>query len=392
MKQKQQNQYAEKCRTALIHKIARFGAITTEDFMAHCLTDTQFGYYRHAKLGADFITAPMMSKEFGKAVGTWVEINWKRLSKPREVILLEAGAGRGELLHDVLFYLQENCPELIPCLFIQLIEVNQSLRQKQAQVIADFLHKSASSCKLRGAAWCENIEDVPEGTYIFIANEFFDALPTRQYILSPVSQQDRLQKSSQSSSQQYQSFMRRIAISRDSGGEEVSLRFVRAEQRALPPILINETQQGKEQQEKQKPQERIVEISPRTLAITSNLAQMLVRFGGAIFICDYGYSSQRQAKKGGSLQAFLRHKVVDPLFYCGACDLSVEVDFASIASEFSRLDECGIETQREFLLADKAFAQEGRNSVIAERNKRLLGKNAMGERFKVLTAFSKIPH
>ncbi len=422
MKQVEENQYAKKCRATLIDKIARFGAITTEDFMAHCLTDPQFGYYRHAKLGQDFITAPMLSQEFGATVGAWVELNWKRLRKPRKVMLVEAGAGRGELLHDVLYYLQENCRELMPCLFVQLVEVNQSLRQKQAQVFAKF----SNSCRLRGVAWHENLEDVPEGTAIFIANEFFDALPTRQYVLLS----SRSQKSAQSNPHEYQSFMRRVAVTNDSLNKYLgldqdfglgfsldfsldfssSLRFVRAEQQALPPILLKALGQQKTQRKKQANQkgisqkeinqerinqegmiEQVIEISPRTLAITANLAQVLARFGGAVLICDYGYSSQKKAKKGGSLQAFFRHKVVDPLLYYGACDMSVEVDFESIANEFRELDECSITTQREFLRDDKAFRQKNKDSHIAERNERLVAKDAMGERFKVLTAFSNRP-
>ena len=393
MQQQSENLYAEKCRAALFNKIARFGAITTEDFMAHCLTDQLFGYYRHANLGEDFITAPMFSEEFGAAVGEWVELSWKRLRKPQKLMLVEAGPGRGELLHDVLAYLQENCPELIPRLDLHLLEVNPSLRQKQAQVLKKFSEKFL----LRDVVWHESIESLPQGACIFIANEFFDALPTRQYLLQlqyPLQYPSQsTQSAAQSSAQQWRCFMRRIAIS-DESAETAGLRFVRAELCLLPPILLNAIPQVKQdfaEKVQEKVQEKVVEISPQTLAIVASLAQMLVRFGGAVFICDYGYFSQEQAKRGGSLQAFLKHKVVDPLRYCGACDLSAEVDFASLANEFSVVEECDTKTQSEFLLAAEVFKRRGKDSSSVAKNERLLAKNAMGERFKVLTAFSKIP-
>lgn len=352
--------YAQECRASWFEKLARFGALTTEDFMAHCLTDSRFGYYRHARLGQDFITAPMLCAEFSRIVGDWLAFwlvkNYENFPPSREIMLVEAGGGRGELLFDVLKSLTRHCPQLVPRIYVHLIEVNADFRDCQAQVLRQF--------KLRGCAFHESIDGVSEGIWIFIANEFFDALPMRQYLLQP-----SLDASA--------SYMRRIAISDAGVDKRDSLCFVRGESRVLPRSLQSAFCGERE--------ERIVEFSPRALGIASQLSYMLQEFGGAAFICDYGYSSLRSAKQHGSLQAFYRHESVDPLTRIGLCDLSAEVDFESLSNEFSGLDECELSTQASFLrragIEELALRAKNASSV-----KKLLDAEAMGERFKVLTA------
>jgi SAM-dependent MidA family methyltransferase len=56
---------------------------------------------------------------------------------------------------------------------ICLVETSPILREKQ-------------QLKLQGRGvnirWCDSVADIPPGPAIFIANEFFDALPVRHFI------------------------------------------------------------------------------------------------------------------------------------------------------------------------------------------------------------------
>ena len=63
-------------------------------------------------------------------------------------------------------------PEFLAALDVHLVETSAPLRESQRLALAG-----------RGVPvdWHDDIEQLPEGEAIFIANEFFDALPVRHY-------------------------------------------------------------------------------------------------------------------------------------------------------------------------------------------------------------------
>ena len=375
--------------------------------MAHCLSDAAFGYYRRARLGEDFITAPMLGNLLGLVVGRWLVACWRRLGCPREVMLVEAGAGGGELLGDVLGVVRKLAPESLDALTLHVVEINEGGRERLAQVVSRF--------GVRELRIHETLEEVPRGCWLFLANEFFDALPIRQYLWSGG-----------------RSFVRRIALDERRGG--AALRFVQGEpcrvprgfwqnsqdlQDSLVPSDEGNIQEGSVQeepiqeggiQEGDVQEERIVEVSPRALFLAATVANTLAENGGAALVCDYGYRAQRFAPRGGSLQAFYRHKAVDPLTHIGACDLSAEVDFGALSKIFAAAvgegGECCLQTQRDFLRAAGVVSDTVSNCTPKDAQKdapkdvpkdaqsivrRLIDDEAMGTKFKVLTAFAPQP-
>ena len=363
-----QTSFPDRCARALLERLRRFGALTLEDYMAHCLADARFGYYRRARLGEDFVTAPMLSDALGLAVGSWLVASWRRLSCPREVMLVEAGAGGGELLGDVLRVVSDLAPESLDALSVHVVEINETARERLAHVL--------SQAGVRSWKIHETLEEVPRGQWLFLANEFFDALPIRQYLWSGG-----------------RSFVRRIALDEKKGGNKggnkgsVALRFVRGEPCPLPSKSESDLEEG-----------RIVEMSPRALFLAFGVARMLAEQGGAAFVCDYGYCAPRFAPATGSLQAFYRHREVDPLTHIGACDLSAEVDFHALSqiftAELGEGGECHVQTQSLFLGAflravgvESKAVSKGAQRVL----RRLIDADAMGEKFKVLTAFAQNP-
>ena len=155
--------------------IAENGLLSIADYMSHCLADPEHGYYAtRDPLGpaGDFTTAPEISQMFGELIGAWLVHAWRAAGAPTPAIVAEAGPGRGTLMADILRAASID-PAFITAISVHLIETSPTLREKQKMTL--------SSVK-PPVTWHERIEDVPDGPLFFVANEFFDALPIRQYI------------------------------------------------------------------------------------------------------------------------------------------------------------------------------------------------------------------
>ena len=143
-----------------------------DKFINFSLYDKKFGYYMKkdpfGKRG-DFITAPNISRLFTEMIAIWIISFWKSLGSPKKFNLIELGAGNGEMMK-VLIESFENFPDFLKsCNFIiyekspLLIKVQKKKLQK-----IDILWKSK----------IDKIKKIPS---IFIANEFFDAMPIKQF-------------------------------------------------------------------------------------------------------------------------------------------------------------------------------------------------------------------
>ncbi len=143
-------------------------------YMNLCLTHPTLGYYRKADpLGrkGDFITAPEISQMFGEMLGVWVAQIWQQMDKPKNFTLAELGPGRGTLMADMVRIFQ-GVPDMLDALNIQLLETNPILKQAQADAV-----------KGTPLNWVEEIHQLAhvDGPLIVVANEFFDALPIKQF-------------------------------------------------------------------------------------------------------------------------------------------------------------------------------------------------------------------
>ncbi len=153
--------------------IAADGPISLERFMTLALLHPRHGYYRtQLPIGAagDFITAPEIHQMFGELIGLWAVEVWQQMGEPSPFHLIELGPGRGTLMADLLRAAKVR-PAFLHAAQIHLVEASEALMDVQRETLA-------------GApiTWHRTIEDVPDGPAIIIANEFFDALPIRQYV------------------------------------------------------------------------------------------------------------------------------------------------------------------------------------------------------------------
>ncbi|HET7716600.1 MAG TPA: SAM-dependent methyltransferase, partial [Bauldia sp.] len=285
--------------------IAANGPITIADYMALCLGDREHGYYmvREPFGGSgDFITAPEVSQIFGELIGLWAVATWQAMGSPSPFVLVELGPGRGTLMADLLRAARLR-PAFLDAARIHLVETSPRLRAIQEATLA-------------GAAvtWHAAIDALPAGPAIVVANEFFDALPIRQYVATASGWAERMVGLDEAGRLRFGM--------RDSAGPSSTVpTHAKPSARMGKPTPSGEgdTPYGAG---------GIVEISPAATAIMSTLATRIASDGGAALIIDYGYEGPAF---GETLQAVRGHRHVDPLAEPGEADLTAHVDFAALA-------------------------------------------------------------
>jgi SAM-dependent MidA family methyltransferase len=269
--------------------IAANGPISVARYMQLCLGHPLHGYYATRDpfgAGGDFVTAPEISQVFGELLGIWAASVFESMPQPGRVLLVELGPGRGTLMADALRAMRV-VPGLLERIDVHLVETSPTLREKQRATLA-------------GAgvpvAWHDRLDDVPAGPMVLLANEFLDALPIRQFVLTEAGWRERL-----------------VGI-----GADGSLAFGLDREKPVdfsPPAATGSPG-------------AVVEISPDSLRIAAALGRRVALEGGAALFIDYGYEG---FPTGDSLQAVRGHRFVEPLQDPGTADLTAHVAFASIA-------------------------------------------------------------
>ena len=276
-------------------------------------------YATRDPLGAsgDFTTAPEVSQMFGEMVGACLADCWRRAGAPAEAIYAELGPGRGTLAVDA--------SRVIGAIPAHLVETSPTLREAQR-------------ARMPTATFHGRIEELPAQPLLLVANEFFDALPVRQWI-----------------------------------GDEQRLVVAEGDSLAFTANGL------------------IVEDSPARAAAAAGLAAHVVVHGGIALIIDYGHAT---SAPGNTLQAVRGHAFADPLADPGEQDLTAHVDFEALsdaahatgasvtplATQGAWLTRLGIAQRAQKLAA----ANPDRAEDIASALARLTAADQMGELFKVM--------
>lgn len=333
------------------------GPIGIDRFMALALGDPQFGYYRtRDPLGAqgDFTTAPEISQIFGEIIGLWCADQWQRLGAPDPVQLVELGPGRGTLMADLLRALAV-LPAARAAVRVHLVETSPVLRQAQAALLRS-RHPDIEP------SWHDCLGTVPPGPLLLVANEFFDALPIRQWQRSGGRWRERL-------------------VGLDDTGK---LSFTLGPG-AAPPLLSPPAEDG-----------AIFETAEPGWSVGRAIGHRLAQAAGAALIVDYGHAP---TSIGETLQAVRAHHPVPVLAAPGDSDLTAHVDFAALgkAIEAGGARCWGPISQARFLGANGAGIRiatlsRGKSdeaaSAIRTAAYRLLDPTGMGVLFKVLAVTS----
>ncbi len=334
---------------ALIREmIAIEGPMRLDQYMALCLGHPQHGYYMtRDPLGerGDFITAPEVSQTFGELIGVWCIAAWSAMGEPDTFNMVELGPGRGTLTSDILRAARRLAPGFAQAASVRMVETSPVLRARQADMLAG------------QGTWHDRFEDVPAGPLIVVANEFFDAIPIRQY---------------------------------ERRGGRWHERAVGLTDDGLTMGLV-EADFGTPGSDGD-----IIEAAPARCDIATIIGQRLAQFPGAALIIDYGHAF---SAPGDTLQAMRRHRYVPLTEAPGECDLTSHVDFEALGKAFRAggADVMPVITQRQFLLAmglEQRMAKlteradAATRSMLERQMTRLAGEDQMGNLFKVLAATS----
>lgn len=322
------------------------GPIPVSRYMAEALGNPKHGYYMtRDPLGrdGDFITAPEISQIFGELIGLWWASVWVEMGRPDPVRVVELGPGRGTLMADAL-RAAVALPDFAKAIELHLVEISPVLKALQKE-------------QLR-AVWHERLDDVPEGPMLLVANEFFDALPIRQYVRVEDGWRERM-----------------VGLDGDN------LAFGLAPGRAPAVELLPETAPGD-----------IAEICPAAIAIARAIGERVASHGGAALIVDYGHA---QSAPGDTLQALAGHRYRDVFEAPGQADLTAHVDFEVLAQSARHagaavhgpvdqgdfLSRLGIGRRAQALLlrATDAQAEQIKSGV-----RRLAAPDQMGRLFKAM--------
>ncbi len=325
------------------------GPMNVGQYMAHCLGDPEYGYYVvHDPIGAagDFVTAPEVSQMFGEIVGAWLIEAWRLAENPSPVRLVELGPGRGTLMADIL-RVTAKVSGFCHTASIHLVETSPKLRGRQAETLG------RSGVEID---WHAAFSDVPVGPLLLVANEFFDALPIRQFARTDGQWRERV-------------------VGLDADGR---LAF------GIGP--------GRLEQGPDAVDGSIIEIRPAADALIAEIAGRIIAHGGAALVIDYGHE---KTAPGDTLQAVRGHAFHDPLATPGDADLTALVDFAALARSARAAGAAvhGPIEQRDFLLplgllerASRlgANADDATREALRAAVERLAGADQMGTLFKVL--------
>jgi NADH dehydrogenase [ubiquinone] 1 alpha subcomplex assembly factor 7 len=336
-------------------QISQAGPMSIAGYMQLCLTHPRGGYYSGGDpLGpaGDFITAPEISQMFGELIGFFFVNLWQQLGEPPSFTLLELGPGRGTLMEDAL-RVAARAPGFADALHLQLFESNPVLRAEQQRRLGKY-----------SPWWADRADTVAHDPLFVVANEFFDALPIRQFVKAGDGWHER------------------------QVGLRDGVRAFGLSPLAIPPDALPGAPATADPG-------AVFEVGVAATNLVESLSRRIAAGSGALLAIDYGYCGPAT---GDTLQAIARHAYADPLANPGEVDLSAHVDFGAIAraAEAAGLTAAPLATQGAFLerlgIRERARVLIDANPAAAEAMAtavhRLTDPAAMGDLFKVFCAAS----
>ena len=334
-------------------KINKKKDISLDKFIDKILYDKKIGYYmRKNPFGkkGDFITAPNISILFSEMLAIWCISFWENLGYPKKINIIEMGAGNGEMMHQMIKVFKR---------FDKFLNSSKYFIFEKSHFLKKIQKKKITSSKV---SWINSLDNLKNGPNIFLANEFFDALPIKQYV-----------------KKNNKWFEKKVKVSGKDNFELVD-----------EPTNINSIE--KKIGINLKSNQNIIEFSPLTYKYLNIISKKINTFQGGLLIIDYGYLEK---KMKNSLKSVYKHNFNNVLDNFGKSDITYNINFfllkkiakklnlkvAGLTSQGSFLTKLGIAYRAEVLAKNLEFSKK---ADIYYRLKRLIDKNFMGELFKVM--------
>tara|TARA_Y100000590_G_scaffold444846_1_gene576143 strand:+ start:3 stop:1046 length:1044 start_codon:yes stop_codon:yes gene_type:complete len=332
--------------------------IPLDKFIDKSLYDKHTGYYMKknpfGKKG-DFTTAPNISILFSEMLAIWCVAFWENLGCPKKINIVDLGGGNGEMVYQMISVFRR-FDKFKKSINFFILEKSKFLKKIQK--------KKLCSEKI---FWINSINKIRSGPNIFIANEFFDALPIKIFIKKNKKWFEKKIKKNSINKLEFIDVLTKIENIEKKIGINLSA------------------------------QQKIIEFSPLAYKYLNDISKKINDFQGGLLIIDYGYL---QKKMNNTLQSVYKHKYNKILDNVSNSDITYNISFyllKKFAEKFN-LNVNGISTQKNFLtklgivhraeiLAKNLKFSEKAN--IYYRLKRLINKNFMGEIFKVMFITNK---
>ena len=326
---------------------------TLDKFIEESLYNKRYGYYMKKNPfgeNGDFITAPNISILFSEMIAIWTISFWEKLGCPKQFNLVELGGGNGEMMR-VLVNTFNRFPQFKNSCKINILEKSELLQQIQKANIKDTKIK-----------WLNNLNELSNFPCIFIANEFFDALPIKQFL-----------KKGKKWHERYVSF-----------ADDKKLKYL--------DIPFDMQKFEKEIKFKISYKQTFIEYSPLATKYLQTIINKIKLNNGGILIIDYAYLEKEMKN---TLQAVSKHKYCDALKGFGNSDITYNLSFDLINKIIKKIGDCsslsttqkkfltklGILNRAEILSKNIPFSQK---ADIYFRIKRLIDGSQMGHLFKVM--------
>jgi NADH dehydrogenase [ubiquinone] 1 alpha subcomplex assembly factor 7 len=324
-----------------------------DKFIEESLYNKKYGYYMKQNpfgKSGDFITAPNISVLFSEMIAIWVISFWEKIDCPKEFNLIELGAGNGEMMK-VLVNTFNKFPQFKDSCKINILEKSKLLQRMQR-----------TNIKNRKIRWLNNLNELNNFPCIFIANEFFDALPIKQFL-----------------KKEKKWYERHVNFSNDKKLEYLDIPFDMRKFEKEIKFKISYKQM-------------FIEYSPQATKYLKTIIDKIKLNNGGILIIDYAYLDK---KMKNTLQAVSKHKYCDVLKSFRSSDITYNLSFNLINKIIKKLGPCsslsttqakfltklGILNRAEILSKNLPFSKK---ADIYFRIKRLIDENQMGHLFKVM--------
>ena len=224
--------------------------------------------------------------------------------------------------------------------------------------------KKLTGCNVK---WIDSLNKLNSGPNIFLANEFFDALPIKQF------------------------------IKKNNRWFEKKIKTVSKNNFELVDTITNIQDLEKKIGINLSNNQKIIEFSPLTYKYLNIISNKVNSFQGGLLIIDYGYLEK---KMKNSLQSVYKHKF--NLFFenIAKSDITYNISFyllkkitkkfnlkvAGLATQKDFLSKLGIMHRAEILSKNMHFSKK---TDIYYRLQRLIDNKFMGELFKVMFITTK---
>ena len=324
-----------------------------DQFIEFALYDKVNGYYMKknpfGKEG-DFITAPNITRLFSEIIAIWVLTFWKSIGSPRKFNLLELGAGNGEMMKVIIETLK-NFPECFNNCNFQIHEKSEFLKKQQQ-----------FNLKSEKMTWIDNIKINNLFPTIYLANEFFDALPIKQFF------------------KRKEGWVERFVNFKDEKNAEFKEQLI--DIKNIEQNLKFEISKDQE----------IIEYSPSSFEYLKDISNLIKKNDGGLLIIDYGYLNLKMKE---TLLAIKNHKHSNILEDIGNSDITYNINFNLFIRFVDQFDDLNfiITNQKKFLTSMGIIQRAeiisenipfSKKSDLFYRIRRLIDEKQMGELFKVM--------